>query len=56
MCNDEHSLRSFTSRTVLSELVLDSRPCFYSVPEYVIKQNGIDNVDPWHFNKVETVF
>ena len=51
MSNDEHSLRSFTSRPVLSELVPDSRPCFYSVPEYVIKQNGIDKIimDPLAF-------
>ena len=60
MGSDVQSLRSFSSRTVLFKLVLrlDSRPCFYAVPEYVITQNGIDKivVDPWHFNKVGTVF
>ena len=56
--SDVQSLRSFTFRTVLFKLVLDSRPCFYTVQENVIKQNGIDKiiVDPWHFNQVGTVF
>ena len=58
MGSDVQSLRSFTFRTVLFKLVLDSRPCFYAVQENVIKQNGIDKiiVDPWHFNQVGTVF
>ena len=58
MGSDVQSLRSFTFRTVLFKLDLDSRPCFYAVQENVIKQNGIDKiiVDPWHFNQVGTVF
>ena len=56
--SDVQSLRSFTFRTVLFKLDLDSRPCFYTVQENVIKQNGIDKiiVDPWNFNQVGTVF
>ena len=52
MGSDVQSLRSFTFRTVLFKLVLDSRPSFYAVQENVIKQNGIDKIieDPWHFN------
>ena len=58
MGSDVQSLRSFTFRTVLFKLDLDSRPCFYTVQENVIKQNGIDKiiVDPWNFNQVGTVF
>ena len=58
MGSDVQSLRSFTFRTVLFKLDLDSRPCFYAVQENVIKQNGIDKimVDPWNFNQVGTVF